>query len=261
MEQAIEPVEQKTVTFYEDELIAVRADDGQVYVSVRNLCGSLGIKRPQRQTDRIKRDEVLMEGLQRVPIMGTRGKQQSYVLRADLVPLWLAGIEVSRVDADIQGKIVQYKKEVAKVLWEAFQDGRLTIDPAFSELLKNDSNPSVQAYKMAQAMMRMAQQQIILEARMDNHEQRIEQLESIVGDTKHHLTPAQAAQISQAVKAIASELGKQSRRNEYAGVYGELYRRFEITSYKQLPKNRFGEAMNFLTGWYGQITDDESVPF
>jgi CRP-like cAMP-binding protein len=119
----------------------------------------------------------------------------------------------------------------------------------------------VQAYKIAQAIMRMAQQQIILESRVDDHEQRIEQLESLAGNVKHHINPSQASQISQAVKAIAMELQKLSRRNEYGGVYGEFYRRFEVTSYKQLPKNRFDEAMIFLNGWYAQITGNDDVPF
>ena len=34
MAQALVPVEQRTVEFYEDELIAVRGDDGQVYVAI-----------------------------------------------------------------------------------------------------------------------------------------------------------------------------------------------------------------------------------
>lgn len=68
-------LEQKTVKFYDDELTAVRANDGQVYVSIRHLCKAMDIQRPQRQTDRIKRDEVLSDGLERVPIMGTRGRQ------------------------------------------------------------------------------------------------------------------------------------------------------------------------------------------
>ncbi|MCP5094319.1 MAG: hypothetical protein GY943_02070 [Chloroflexi bacterium] len=51
-------------------------------------------------------------------------------------------------------------------------------------------------------------------------------IEGQLGDTAHHITPEQAMQISQAVKAVAHELGKRSKRNEYGGVYGELYRRY-----------------------------------
>ena len=62
-------------------------------------------------------------------------------------------------------------------------------------------------------------------------------------------------QISQAVKTIAMVLSKQSGSNQYGSVYGELYRKFGITSYKLLPANRFEEAMKFLTNWHGELTD------
>lgn len=110
-EKDLTSIEQKDVSFYDDELTAVRADDGQVYVSIRHMCEALGIQRPQRQTDRIKRDEVLSDGLQRVPIMGTRGPQKTYVLRVDLVPLWLTGLETNRLGEEVQDKIIRYKRE------------------------------------------------------------------------------------------------------------------------------------------------------
>ncbi len=63
--------------------------------------------------------------------------------------------------------------EAAKVLWEAVQEGRLTVDPTFEELLKTDS-PAVQAYKTFQALTKLARNQILMEARLDEHEQRLE---------------------------------------------------------------------------------------
>jgi hypothetical protein len=253
------PIEQKEVIFYEDELTAIRADDGQVYVSVRHMCDALGIQRPQRQTDRIKRDEVLNDGLQRVPIMGTRGRQLTYVLRVDLVPLWLTGLEPSRVGDKVQDKIIRYKREAAKVLWEAFQEGRLTTDPSFEELLKSDS-PAVQAYKTFQALTKLARNQILIEAKLEDHEQRLERIEATLGDTGKNVTPAQASQLSQAVKAIAMEIAKTTKRNEYGAVYGEFYRREGITSYKLLPAHRFDTVMKWFNEWYKQVTDKD-LPF
>lgn len=193
MEKSLSVVEQKTVDFYNDELTAIRADDGQVYVSVRHMCDALGIQRPQRQTDRIKRDEVLSDGLQRVPVMGTRGQQKNYVLRVDLVPLWLTGLETSRVASELQDKIVRYKREAAKVLWEAFQEGRLTTDPSFEELLRTDS-PAVQAYKTFQALTKLARNQIIIEAKLEDHDQRLERIEATLGGSrkKRHARPGQS---------------------------------------------------------------------
>ena len=62
------------------------------------------------------------------------------------------------------------------------------------------------------------------------------------------------------VLSILITLSKQTKRNEFGGVYGELYRRYEITSYKDLPAKSFEPAMTFLSDWYQQITN-EDIPF
>lgn len=253
--RTIETVEQKTVLFYDDELVAVRGDDRQVYVSLAHMCDVIGIDR-RSQVRRIRQHMILGEGYYLGNVETAGGRQQMGLLRVDLVPMWLATLETSRVSDDIEEKLVRYQKEAAKVLWEAFQDGRLSADVEFDELLRQSSSEAVEAYRMLQAMVRIARNQIVLESRieaqntrLDQHEQRLEEVEAALGDPRHHITPDQASRISQAVKAIAMELSKRSGRNEYGGVYGELYRRFSITSYKELPANRYDEAIEWLNEW------------
>lgn len=262
-------VEQKTVIFYDDELIAIRSDEGQVYVSLRQMCDALGLD-PQAQTRRIDRHTILSDGLEGVDKLATPGgAQKAYVLRVDLVPLWLSGIRTSAVKEEIRAKMEKYQREAAKVLWEAFQEGRLTADAGFDELLDNDS-PAAQAYKMATAVMKMARQQLLLESQLashttllSDHERRLEFIEEQLGDTGRYITPDQASQISQAVKTVAMELGKRSKKNEYGSVYGQMYRKFGITGYKQLPGSQFDAAMRWLTEWYQTITGamGNEVPF
>jgi hypothetical protein len=252
-QQGLAVVEQREVTFYDDELTAVRVEDGDVYVALGQMCSALGID-SQAQRRRIRRQPVLEDGLGRVAILTThRGAQEAYVLRVDLVPLWLTGISTKALDDEKRPKLERFQKEAAKVLWQAFQSGRLTADPTFGELLERDT-AAVRAYKTAVAVVQIAEQQVILEAQLQDHERRLEQIEATLGDPGRHVTPEQASQISQAVKAISMELGKQTGKNEYGGVYGELYRRFEVTSYKQLPAQRFEAAMAFLTEWYTEVT-------
>ncbi len=265
--RSLEVIEQKTVEFYEDELLAVRVNDGHIYVSLRHLCSALGID-AQAQTRRIRRQVVLEKGLAQMPIMTpARGEQQAYVLRVDLVPLFLSGVSAKAVSEEIRPKLEQFQEEAAKVLWEAFQVGQLTSSLTFHELLETDS-PAAQAYKMAEAIMKMARQQLYLEAQLEthttqllDHAQRLEEIETMLGDPDHFVTPDQAMQISQAVKAVAIAYGKQTKRNEFGGVYGELYRREGITSYKQLPGNRFQAVMKWLAEWYSDITNGEGLPF
>jgi len=262
--KALVPIQQKQVVFYADEITAVLANDGhdnEIYVPVKQLCEHMGVAwSPQYR--RIQRDEVLSEAATSITVTVTEAGQRGAVICLPLkfIPGFLFGINAARVKPELQEKIIRYRRECFDALAEAFQEGRLTAEPTFDDLLATGS-PAVQAYKMAMAIMQMARQQILLErqvgahaSRLDEHETRLEVVETILGDPGRHVTPEQASQISQAVKAIAMKLSDRSGRNEYGGVYGELYRRFSITAYKELPANRFDAAMDFLTDWYTRLT-------
>jgi hypothetical protein len=198
-------------------------------------------------------------------------RRRTGLLRVDLVPLWLTGVSTNAVKEEVQDKLKRFQKEAAKVLWEAFQEGRLTDDAELDALVETAVNKeTVQAYHIAQAVMKLARQQLLIEARLSNrlnaheyfladHEERLENIESSLSDTGRNVTPDQASQISQAVKAVALALGKQTKRNEFGAVYGELYRKFGITSYKMLPARRFEEAMRFLTKWHEDASRE--LPF
>ena len=269
------PVDQREVVFYGDQLIAVRGSDGHVYVAIGQLCDVLGMDRAS-QTRRIRADDVLSDGYRgsvNLTYPGG-GTQPSGVLRVDLLPLWLTGIRTKAVRSEIRDKLERFKREAAKVLWEAFQEGRLTADPALDDLLRADS-PAAQAYRMAQAMLQLARQQLLLEARLADadarlhahddrlaaHDNRLEQIESTLGDRGRYITPEQATEISQAVKSIATALHKKSGRNEYGAVYGEFYRKFGIPSYRELPARRFEEAVRFLADWFAEVTGQQGLPF
>jgi hypothetical protein len=157
----------------------------------------------------------------------------------------------------------RFQREAAKVLWEAFQEGRLTADPTFDDLLQADTE-AVQAYQLAQAVVKLARSQILLEAEVGthgrqlvDHEQRLEAIEATLGDPGRAITPDQATAISQAVKAVAMEMSKKSGRNEYGGVYGELYRRYRIPSYRELPAGKYDDAIKWLGEWLESLTGDE----
>jgi len=255
MSKILAVIEQREVTFYEDRLTAVRGDDGRVYASLRHMCDALGLN-PRGQSQRIDRHTVLSRGKGVCKIHTPGGIQQTVVLRADLVPLWLAGIRTSMLKEEIQRKMEKFQEEAAAVLWEAFQDGRLTADPDFDALLQTDSD-AVQAYKMIAAMLKLARNQIMLESRIDAHDQRLEAIESELGSGRK-ITPDQATAISQAVKAVALVLSKRTGRNEYGGVYSELYRRYRVPSYRELPINKYDDAIKWLGDWLQSLIGDEA---
>lgn len=260
-ETALVPIEQKLVKFYNDEVIAVRADDGMVYVPIRPVCDNLGITLAG-QRERINRDPVLSEAVASVSVTLTQQAREMLCLPLKFIPGWLFGVNANRVKPELRDNVIRYQRECFDVLSEAFLEGRLTANPSFTELLQTNT-PAVQAYKVLQELTRLARSQILLEAqvghqeiRIDDLEKRLESVEDTIGDVDRHVTPDQASQISQAVKAVAMKLSKASGRNEYGGVYGELYRKFGITSYKQLPAAKFDQAMNWLNEWRESIEGD-----
>lgn len=66
------------------------------------------------------------------------------------------------------------------------------------------------------------------------------------------ISDAQAAEISALVKAIATAMAERDTasgtkgRNPYQAVFGELYRRFRVSSYHNIPLRRFPEVMAWL---------------
>lgn len=277
-EKALVPVEEKQVTFYEDDLTAVRTDDGTIYVPIRPICGLLGVAwDPQRR--RIGRDPVLSEASKGVTVTVTPssedgrggGPQVMTCLPLKYLPGFLFGLNASRVKKELRGKIIRYQKECYDVLAEAFQEGRLTSDPAFSELLDMADPDVVQAYQIAEAVVKLARNQIMLEARLsgridvhqsrlEDHDQRLELIEATLGDEDRYITEKQATAINQAVRSIGLVLSKKSGRNEYGACWGEFYRKFGVSKYRHLPAAKFDEAMKWLAEWYSSLTDEE-IPF
>lgn len=268
-ENALIPVEERTIVFYEDELTAVLVhvdDQDQVFVPVRPLCDYLGVVW-SAQYRRLSRDPVLSEAQATVAVTATDGRVREQVcLPLDYLNGWLFGINADRIKPEIRERLIRYQKECYRVLARAFvKESAGDVSPAAATLL--------QVREMGRAIMQMAEEQLEFERRLTTTEGRLERAAGVYGDLTRRVTaleqkasPAtavteeQASQVSQAVKAVALELGRQSGRNEFGGVYGELYRTFGITSYKLLPARRFDEAMRFLTDWYQRLTGEE-LPF
>jgi hypothetical protein len=277
-EKALIPIEQREVVFYNDviDVVQVKGDQGvQVYVSVRQICDLLGVSY-QGQIRRINDDPVLAKKVKGVNITFTPspgqpggGPQITNCLPVDYLNGWLFGINANRVKPEVRERLIIYQEKCYQVLSEAFREGRLTTVPHMDDLLASDT-PAAQAYKIAAAMMQLARQQLILEVQLDdhtaqltNHEQRLEEIEATLNDPGRHVTPDQAMRISQAVKAIAAEIQKRTKKNEYGGIYGQMYRQFGVTGYKELPAHKFDAAMDWLTEWYCSITGatGDDLPF
>lgn len=262
-EKALQPIEHKAVNFYGDELDAVQTD-GEIYASVRSVCEALGIDH-RAQFRRIRRSPVLERGFKVVKMTTLKGLRDTNVLRVDLLPMFLAGIGTKSIKDDaIRGKLEKYQDEVAKVLWDAFGRGQLVTAPdaELEEVLANDPDLR-EAYSMARAVISLIHSQAKLQTTVGDHERRLQIIEADQGDRTRFVTQEQATDISQAVKTLAFEMSKDKSRkgSAFQSVYGELYRRFKVPSYKEIPAVKYNEVMNFLRQWYQSIIGSDEIPF
>ena len=246
-------VEQREVTFYGDELVAVKVADGQVYVPVRPLCELLGVSWTG-QRRRINRDDVLSDVTRSVNVTFTepnRTRQINMIcLPLEYINGFLFGINAGRVKPELKERINRYRRDCYRVLAEAFQEPTAL-------------DPLAQVEQLGRALITLAREQREFDNRLGETEEKIGNIDQRViileerTAPSNQITDAQASQISQAVKAVAMKLSEKTGRNEYGGVYGELYRKFEITSYKLLPVGEFKDAMTWLSEWYQQIAGED----
>ena len=265
------PLDERTIEFHGDRLTAVLApgEDGRptVYVPVRPLAEYLGLSW-SGQADRIRRDDVLAAAARIVRVTRThipsgRGRQTQDVLAlpAEFLHGWLFGVSASRVKPELRERLTLYRREAFGVLWRAFNAGALGAS----------ASPLAHVRSMALAVATLAEQQMAIEARVETAEDRLDRAALVVGDVGRRLTAVerklaggavvtedQAAEVSQAVKALAALLvdDKASGRNPYQAVFGELYRRFGVSSYKNIRADQFPAVLAWLEDWRQRSAGD-----
>ena len=268
------PIEQRTVIFYDDEITAVLVDvDGRqvVYVPIRPICEFLGVDR-RGQQQRVERDFVLSDVSRIVNVTSSGGvtppqSRTMLCLPLEFINGFLFGINANRVKPKIREQLYRYQRECYRVLADAF------LTRSTETAVSSTEASLLQVREMGLAIVRMAEEQIEFERRLNTTETRLDKAAVVIGDVRKRLTvielrmppddaitDEQASQISQAVKTVAFKLEEKSGRKEFGGVYGRLYEMFSITSYKLLPAEKFAGAMQFLTEWYINLTGTDA-PF
>src|ERR1700685_765712 len=108
--EAIVALEQIEIPFLDESLHALRGSDGEMYIPFVPFCTYLGVGDPQRQMARIRSDETLRDGLRLVEVSTEDGRQRLQSLRVDLLMLWLASMQESRVNEHTHLALSRYKR-------------------------------------------------------------------------------------------------------------------------------------------------------
>ena len=255
---ALEPIEQREILFYEDEVTAVlvRSDEGeQVLIPIRPLCDLLGLSWPG-QRERINRDPVLSKEVRGVRVTRTPdqgGAQEMLCIPLDFLNGWLFGVSANRVKDEIRARLIRYQRDCYRVLASAFQ--QTAVSPTMANL--------AQIRGLALAIAQMAEEQMEHERRISATETRLQQAAVVVGSIDRRLkevegrvspgnpiTNEQAAEIKELVKAVAMDQG--GKPENFQAIWGEMYRRFGVGSYKLIPQSKYADVLAFLNEWRGR---------
>jgi hypothetical protein len=127
-QQVVEPIEQETIPFHGEQIIAVKLADGRIAVVLRWVCASLKID-PQAQVRRIQRTAAISGELLRVKVQTGGGRQTMPALTLRGFPTWILGLNPGEVKEDlkypeqaerIRRMIIAYQVEAVDVLYNHF---------------------------------------------------------------------------------------------------------------------------------------------
>lgn len=224
----------EVVRFQGDAIQAVREGE-QVWVVVKRVCEALGVdEEPQRK--KLKNKAWAATSFKEVT--GPDGKNyESFCLSLDSLPMWLAGIEPSRVRAEVRSKLIAYQRECANVLRDHFF-GRRTAEGMFpAAMIGNIVEPLLE---------RQNQHFLVLMRSFDSRtallEQRVADIER-GSDRIGAISPATHKRIQGLVRRIAEKEVLLKRWPSLRGAQRDVYR-------------EIGE----LTGWGGKAQKWSDLP-
>lgn len=116
-----------TINFHNQSLITFE-QDGIFYTAMKPICENIGLAW-HSQYERIKRDEVLSQGILIIRTPTNGGDQQMICLPIDYLNGWLFGIDVKRCKPEIRELLITYKKECYKALADYWMKGKAERQP------------------------------------------------------------------------------------------------------------------------------------
>ncbi|HAF94049.1 MAG TPA: hypothetical protein DCG67_20105 [Pseudomonas sp.] len=117
-----------TVEFLGKALTVITTETQQL-VAMRPICEGIGLNW-KSQLDRIKRDEVLSQGVVMMATPSAGGEQMTACLPIELLNGWLFGVEVKRCRQAIRPALIRYKRECYAALAAYWQKNPASNDQA-----------------------------------------------------------------------------------------------------------------------------------
>jgi hypothetical protein len=261
------PREQLPITLFEGVVLAVRGDNGLIYVGLRDLCAVLGLNH-SAQRRRILLDEALHLTQFRVQT-GGQFRALDFLLLED-IPVWLMGVQEGRVGEQAQERFGYVKQYLVSAVQRAFAelsglpDGPSSaiedladldrIDRAFAQL--TEIGRRQEELEASQERARSAFRD--LRALITEVRDRVQELERRAKTT---LSPAQRGTIYQMVQQWGVARAEHDRTVKQGVAirrsWAEVNAAFGVSTYTDLPAARYDEVVRYVKDKYRALTGHE----
>lgn len=258
------PREQLPIALFEGVVLAARADDGRIYIGLRDLCATLGLK-VSGQRRRILADESLHLIQFRVQSDG-QFRTMDFLLLED-VPIWLLGVQQARVSKEVQERFRYVKTYLVRAVQRAFAELAGVADAPSSAIEDlADLDRIEQAFTQ---LAELGRRQEATDARLDRARGAFRDIQVILAELQERvreierqvnapLSPTQRGTVYQMVQQWGIVRAEHDTKLPVgSGIrkcWAELNAAFGVATYTHLPSARYGEIVAYITNQYRTIT-------
>jgi hypothetical protein len=257
------PERERAILFRGKEIATADLKDGRGYVSVRSICQVFGLD-PRAQRKRLMRAQNFFEPYTATILMNTAGgPQKTLCLMAEVVPLFLAGVELERVqDPEVRETMKTYMEEVMSVLAEHFgisERGEMQfLRSSLARMVVEQEQYEEQIAKKVDAElaeMRRAHEEKIqqIRAAFGDLRQQVTRLETVAGP-KVRLTPEQLGQLRQSTATLGALLQERGVAKPYPGIYMDITRLTGVSRSEDIRQEDFPAVIAFLENQINALT-------
>lgn len=227
----LQPVSERALAFRGKQIATADVKSGFGYVSLNALCDAFGLER-KAQRRRLRRQGSYFEPyIATVQMTTPGGPQPTLCLRADAVPLFLAGVQVVQVaDPEARELLQAFLEEAHIVLSEHFglsERGEIRFyrEALARMVLEQERFEEKLSKKVERALAEIRQEheekvQQIREAFAGMRE-RVQRIETVAGP-KARLTPEQLGTLRRTVAVLGQLLQERGELRPYPGIYADV---------------------------------------
>lgn len=253
------PGETLVVTFFAHPCLAIRSDDGTIYMSLRDLCDVVGL-RLNGQLRRLRADVDLRDGLATFRVLTAGGMQDQEFLILEFVPTWVTSVSRARATPVAQERLRYLRLFTIRETYNAFARtaGLPEGDSRQIEDMRDLAHFDDAMTDIADRQRQIEESQNKARSAWRELDARVRSLEEKIGGS---ITNSQRGTIYQLVQAWAGARiahdPNLTRQEAFQSCWAAIKSRYTIAKYEQLPATQYADCVAYIKAAYTKVTGSD----